>query len=307
MTDTQLVGLKEKETMSRLRRSLLFVPASSERFFAKAKDSPADTLIFDLEDAVAPERKPAAREALKEVLRDPGFARFERTVRINALDTPYFLDDVLAMVGAGADGLVIPKTDTAESTLFVDRLVALAEQRAGRPAGSVALLPLIEQPQAIGNAFAIARAASRVAAVAFGHGDFSLAMGIKAAPSTDGIVLHARCQVAIAAKAAGITPIDNVFLQIPDIDGLVAETRQGKQLGYEGKACIHPSQVEPVNAVYTPTPEEVAYARGLVAAFDQAVAEGKGAVTFQGRMIDGPIADIERTVLARARRAGVTV
>ncbi|MBI3796858.1 MAG: CoA ester lyase, partial [Deltaproteobacteria bacterium] len=235
--------------MSRLRRSLLFVPASSEKFFAKAKDSPADTLIFDLEDAVAPERKPAARETLKEVLRDPGFARFERTVRINALDTPYFLDDVLAMVEAGADGLVVPKTNTVESIQFVDRLVSLAEKRAGRADGAVALMPLIEQPEAIGNAFAIARATPRIAGIAFGHGDFSLAMGIKAAPSTEGVVFQARCQVAMAAKAAGITPIDNVFLDIPNIEGLMGETRQGKQLGYEGKACIHPNQVEPVNVV----------------------------------------------------------
>jgi citrate lyase beta subunit len=291
--------------MSRLRRSLLFVPASSEKFFVKAKDSPADTLIFDLEDAVAPERKPAAREALKEVLHDSGFSRFERTVRINGLDTPYFLDDVLAMVEAGADGLVMPKTNTAESILFVDRLVALAENRSGRPAGSVVLLPLIEHPEAIGNAFAIARATPRIAAIAFGHGDFSLAMGIKEAASTEGVVFHARCQVVMAAKAAGITPIDNVFLNIPDIDGLIAETRQGKQLGYEGKACIHPNQVEPVNRVYTPTQEEIAYARELVAAFEQAVAEGKGAVAFRGRMIDGPIADIERKVLERARKAGM--
>ncbi len=290
--------------MSRLRRSLLFVPASSEKFFAKAKDSQADTLIFDLEDAVAPERKPAARETMKDVLRDSGFARFERTVRINALDTPYFLDDLLAMVEAGADGLVVPKTNSAESILFVERLVALAEQRAGRAAGSVVLLPLIEQPEAIGNAFAIARATPRIAGIAFGHGDFSLSMGIKAAPSTEGVVFHARCQVAMAAKAAGITPIDNVFLDIPNVQGLVGETRQGKELGYEGKACIHPSQVEPVNTVYTPTPEEITYARELVAAFEQAVAEGKGAVAFRGRMIDGPIADIERVVLARARKVG---
>jgi citrate lyase subunit beta/citryl-CoA lyase len=293
--------------MSRLRRSLLFVPASSEKFFAKAKASQADTLIFDLEDAVAPERKPVARETMKEVLHDSGFAGFERTVRINALDTPYFLEDVLAMVAAGADGLVVPKTNSVDGILFVDRLVALAEQRAGRAAGSVVLVPLIEQPEAIGNAFAIARATSRIAGIAFGHGDFSLAMGINAAPSTEGVVFHARCQVVMAAKAAGVTPIDNVFLDIPNVEGLIGETRQGKHLGYEGKACIHPSQVEPVNTVYTPTPEEVTYARELVAAFEQAVAEGKGAVAFRGRMIDGPIADIERIVLDRARKAGARV
>jgi citrate lyase subunit beta/citryl-CoA lyase len=291
--------------MARLRRSLLFVPASSEKFFAKAKDSRADTLIFDLEDAVAPERKSAARETMKEVLPDSGFARFERTVRINGLDTPWFLDDVLAMVEAGADGLVVPKTNSVDGIQFVDRLVTLAEQRCGRAAGAVALLPLIEQPEAIGNVFAVAKATRRIAGIAFGHGDFSLAMGIKAAPSTAGVVLHARCQVVMAAKAAGIAPIDNVFLDIPNIEGLIAETRQGLQLGYEGKACIHPNQVEPVNAVYTPTPEEVEYARELVAAFEQAVAEGKGAVAFRGRMIDGPIAEIEKLVLERARKAGI--
>jgi citrate lyase subunit beta/citryl-CoA lyase len=293
--------------MSRLRRSLLFVPASSERFFAKAQASQADTLIFDLEDAVAPDRKASARETLKEILQDTGFSRFERTVRINALDTPYFLDDVLAMVEAGADGLVVPKTNTVEGIRFVDKLVSLAEGRAGREAGSVVLLPLIEQPEAIGNAFALAKATPRIVGIAFGHGDFSLSMGIKAAPSIDGIVLHARCQVVTAAKAAGITPIDNVYLDIPDIEGLGAETRQGKQLGYEGKACIHPNQVEPVNVVYTPTQEEVSYARDLIAAFEQAVAEGQGAVAFQGRMIDGPIADIERIVLERAGKAGMEV
>lgn len=291
--------------MPRLRRSLLFVPASSEKFFAKAQGSPADTLIFDLEDAVAPDRKAAARETLKTVLGDPGFSRFERTVRINGLDTPWFLDDVLVMVEAGADGLVVPKTNSVDNIQFVDRLVSLAEQRCGRAAGSTVLLPLIEQPEAIGNAFAIAKATPRIAGIAFGHGDFSASMGIKAAPSIDGIVLHARCQMVMAAKAAGITPIDNVFLDIPDIEGLTNETQQGKQLGYEGKACIHPNQVEPVNAVYTPTSEEVAYARDLVAAFEQAVAEGKGAVAFRGRMIDGPIADIEKLVLERARAAGM--
>lgn len=291
--------------MSRLRRSLLFVPASSERFFAKAQNSQADSLIFDLEDAVAPERKAIARETLKDVLSDSGFDRFERTVRINDLDTPYFLDDVLAMVEAGADGLVVPKTNSVEGIRFVDKLVSLAEERAGREPGSVVLLPLIEQPQAIGNAFSLAQASPRLAGMAFGHGDFSLAMGIRAAPSLDGIVLHARCQVVTAAKAAGIVPIDNVYLDIPDVEGLVAETRQGKQLGYEGKACIHPNQIEPVNAVYTPTAPEVVYARDLVAAFEGAVAEGKGAVAFQGRMIDGPIADIERIVLERAKKAGI--
>lgn len=291
--------------MPRLRRSLLFVPASSERFFAKAQASKADTLIFDLEDAVAPDRKIIARETLKEVLSDTRFANFERTVRINDLDTPYFLDDVLSMVGAGADGLVVPKTNTVEGIRFVDKLVSLAEERAGRQPGSVVLLPLIEQPQAIGNAFALAQATPRLAGMAFGHGDFSLSMGIQASSSVEGVVWHARCQVVTAAKSAGIVPVDNVYLDIPDLEGLAAETRQGKNLGYEGKACIHPNQVEQVNVVYTPTAEEVTYAHDLVATFEHAVAEGQGAVKFQGRMIDGPIADIERIVLERAKKAGI--
>jgi citrate lyase subunit beta / citryl-CoA lyase len=134
--------------------------------------------------------------------------------------------------------LVVPKTNSAESIQFVERLVSLAEQRCGRAAGSVLLLPLIEQPEAIGNAFAIAKATPRIAGIAFGHGDFSLAMGIKAAPSTEGVVFHARCQVVMAAKAAGITPIDNVFLDIPNIEGLAVETRQGKS-GGAGECDLH--------------------------------------------------------------------
>ncbi len=291
--------------MSRLRRSLLFVPASSERFFQKAKQSAADTLIFDLEDAVAPDKKGNARTTMVGVLQDPEFRSFERTVRINGTDTPYFLDDVLTMVQAGADGLVVPKINNAQNVEFVDRLVTLAEQRSRRKVGEVVLLPLLEEPEAIGNAFAIAAATPRIAGVAFGHGDFSLSMGIKAAPSLRGIVYHARCQVAMAARAAGVTAIDNVYLDIKDQSGLREETEQGKGLGYEGKACIHPNQVEQVNAVYTPTQAEVAYAEELVKAFEDAVRAGNGAVSFQGRMVDEPIANIERIVLARARLAGV--
>jgi citrate lyase subunit beta/citryl-CoA lyase len=291
--------------MSRLRRSLLFVPGSDERKIVRAKDSPADSLIFDLEDAVAPERKAAAREILSQVLHDPAFARFERTVRINGQDTNFFFDDVLAMVAAGADALVVPKTTSVAGIRFVDQLISLVEKRLGQPVGTVKLLPIIESPQAIGHVFAIARATPRTDALLFGHGDLSLAMGIKAAPSTEGVIFHARCQVALAAKAAGLDPIDNVFLQINDSEGLMAETQQGKLLGYEGKACIHPNQVLPVNTVYTPTSEEVAYARELLAEFAKAVAEGHGAVSFRGRMIDGPIADLERRVLERAQKAGV--
>lgn len=291
--------------MSRLRRSLLFVPASSERFFQKAKQSAADTLIFDLEDAVAPDHKTEARETMVGVLQDPEFRSFERTVRINGTNTPYFLDDVLTMVQAGADGLVVPKINNVQNIVFVERLVALAEQRSRRKVGEVVLLPLLEEPEAIGNAFAIAAATPRIAGVAFGHGDFSLSMGIKAAPSLGGIVYQARCQVAMAARAAGVTAIDNVYLDIKDQDGLREESDQGKGLGYEGKACIHPNQVEHVNAVYTPTRAEVAYAEELVKAFEDAVRAGNGAVSFQGRMIDEPIANIERIVLERARLAGV--
>jgi citrate lyase subunit beta/citryl-CoA lyase len=291
--------------MSRLRRSLLFVPGSDERKIVKAQDSPADSLIFDLEDAVAPERKAAARETLGQVLQDPAFARFERTVRINGQDTDFFFDDVLAMVAAGADAFVVPKTNSVEGIRFVDQLVSLVEKRSGQPLGKVKLLPIIESPEAIGSVFTIARATPRIDALLFGHGDLSLAMGIKAAPSTEGVIFHARCQVALAAKASGLDPIDNVFLQINDSEGFMAETQQGKSLGYEGKACIHPNQVSPVNTVYTPTPKEVTYAHELLAEFDKAVAEGHGAVSFHGRMIDGPIADLEKRVLERAQKAGV--
>ncbi len=188
---------------------------------------------------------------------------------------------------------------------MVADLVGLVEREAGLEPGSVKLLPLIETAIGVLNAHAIASATPRVEALLMGHGDLSLSIGIKEARAGDGTILHARCHIVLAAKATGREAIDTVFLDIDDLEGFKAEARQGLRLGYGGKLCIHPSQVEPVHAIYTPSPTEVAYARRVVEAFESALAEGRGVFALDRRMIDGPIVEAERTILERARKAGV--
>ncbi len=291
--------------MARVRRSMLFVPGSEPRKLERSPDLGADALIFDLEDAVTPERKADARARVAGVLRGRAPGGPERTVRINATTTPYFYDDLRAVVPAAPDALVVPKVGSAEEIRMVDRLVGFLEREAGLPAGTVRLLPIIETAAGVLNAAAIAAATPRIDGLAMGHGDLSLSLGIKEARAGDGTIWHARCQIVLAAKAAGLEPIDTVFLDIHDLDGFRAEARQGLRLGYAGKLLIHPVQIAAVHEVYTPSPEEIAYARRVVEAFEAASREGKGAFMLDGRMIDGPIVDTERTVLERARRAGL--
>jgi citrate lyase beta subunit len=291
--------------VARLRRSLLFVPGSDPRKLERSRGAGADTLIFDLEDAVAPAEKPNARRLVAGVVREADLGGAERTVRINATPTPDFAEDLKAVMAAGPGALVVPKVGSAEEIRMVDELVGFVERKTGRTPGSVKLLPLIETAAGVLNAAAIAAATPRVEALLMGHGDLSLSIGVKEARAGDGTILHARCQIVLAAKAAGKEAIDTVFLDIDDLEGFRAEARQGLRLGYGGKLLIHPSQVGPVHEVYTPSPAEVAYARRVVEAYEAALAEGRGVFALDRRMIDGPIVDAERTVLERARKAGV--
>jgi citrate lyase subunit beta/citryl-CoA lyase len=172
-------------------------------------------------------------------------------------------------------------------------------------ADGVRLLLLIESPAGIAAAVAIGRAAPHLEALCFGHADFSLQMGLGDADASRGVVYHARCTLAIAARACGIAPIDSVFLAVRDDAAFREDAALGCRLGFDGKLCIHPRQVEIVNDVYTPGPEQVEYANRVVEAWAQAAAEGRGVFALDGRMIDAPVVAVQRQVLARARRAGV--
>ncbi len=277
----------------RVRRSLLFVPGAEQRKLERATGAGADTLLLDLEDSVAPAQKEVARANVAAFLRRADFGECEAAVRVNAPGTPYFGDDVAAVVEAGGGCLLIPKCEGVH-TLAAVAAVASAATR---------LLALIESPRGVASVAAIATGAG-VEALCFGHADFTLEMGLAEADASRGVAYHARCNVAIAAKAAGVAPIDCVYMAVRDEEGFRRDAELGRDLGYEGKLCIHPRQVEIANEVYTPTAAQIDYATRVVEAWRQAEAESRGVFTLDDRMIDAPVVALQRKVLQRARRAG---
>jgi citrate lyase subunit beta/citryl-CoA lyase len=284
----------------RLRRSLLFVCGAEPDALEAARRSAADGLILDLEDTVTPDKKPLARRLVGDFLRAPARAGLERTVRVNASTTPWGAEDVTAVVAAGADALVIPKVESPEDVHRAERQLDHAERQAGRGRATVRLLALVETPLGVLNAYAIATASARLEALVIGHVDLSRTLGIKEAGAMEGTVLHARCQLVLAAKAASLDAIDAVFMDLRDPDGFSAEARQGLRLGFGGKLLISERQVPLVHAVYQPSEAEIAYARRLIAAWEAALAGGTGVFVFEGRVIDRPVVDAERTILVRA-------
>ena len=284
--------------MPRLRRSLLFVPGDDERKLDKSHQSAADVLLFDLEDAVVAARKDRARAAVAARLRAATSDGPELAVRVNPPGTPAHEDDVDAVVAAGATALVVPKV------VGGDVLHALAARLDGLDRdGRVALLALIESPAGLLAAGDWSSWPRRVEAVCYGHADFSLAMGLDGADAGEGIAWHARCEVALAARAADRAPIDTVHLDVRDADGCRRDARRGRELGYDGKLCLHPQQVEIVNEVYTPTAAAVARAREVVEAWAEAERAGRGVVTVGGTMSDAPLVALQQRVLERAARA----
>lgn len=283
--------------MTSLRRSLLFVPGDDERKIQRAFAARADTLLFDLEDAVAPARKAGARATVAAALQavPPGI---ERAVRINPAGTAFHDDDLAAMVAAGADVVLLPKCDDPD---VLDAVAAAVDRLA--PARDVRLLALLESARGVlvtGGAWAGCR---WLDALCFGHVDLALDLGLPAAAPDRGVLLHARCQVVLAARAAGVAAIDSAFVDFRDDAGCRADARLGRELGFGGKLCIHPSQVPIVNAAFTPDASEVARAREIVAAWDAAERRDAGVVAVAGTMVDAPVVALQRAVLARAAAA----
>lgn len=288
----------------RLRRSLLFVPAAEPRKVEKAREAAADMVVLDLEDSVAPERKADARAIVAATLREQTFGEADVAVRINAIGTPYFEADLEAVTEAGGRTIMLPKSESVEDVGAVVEMLATIERRRHKP-GPGALLLLVETPLGIANALAIGRATPRVSALCFGHADFSLSMGLLEADASHGIIYHARCTLVIAAKACGVAPIDSVHLAVKDEEAFRKDAELGLRLGFEGKLCIHPRQVEITNAVYTPAQEQIDYALRVIEGWDRTQAEHRGVFTLDGKMIDAPLVAVQRRVLERARRAGV--
>jgi citrate lyase subunit beta / citryl-CoA lyase len=288
----------------RLRRSLLFVPGAEPRKLEKAREAGADTLLLDLEDAVAPERKAEARANVAAAIRAGVFGNAEVAVRVNAPDTPYFEADIAAVIGSGGSAILLPKSEAVDQIVAVADTIDRLERETSRMHG-LKLLLLVESSAGITQAAALGRATPRVAALCFGHADFSLSMGLTDADAARGIVYHARCTLVIAAKACGVAPIDTVYLAVKDDAAFRDDAALGLQLGFEGKLCIHPRQVEIANQVYTPRPEQIEYAQRVIEASARAQSEGRGVFALDGKMIDAPLVAVQERILERARRAGV--
>jgi malyl-CoA/(S)-citramalyl-CoA lyase len=288
---------------------LLSVPASSERFFAKAAASAADTIMLDLEDSVAPEQKDAARRRTVEVVNTLDWGSKTLLVRINGLDTPWAWRDLVAVAEAcpRLDGVMVPKVDAPRDVQFVETLLSQVERAVNRTR-PIGIEILVESARGLANVEAIAAASPRLEAISFGPGDFAASIGNRGQriggpdPSyavltdPDGLGNRARhwgdvwhyalARLAVACRAHDLRPIDGVYVDFNDPDGFKAAAKRSLALGFEGKWCIHPSQIALANALYSPTAEEIAWARQLLAAMGAAHGAGAGAIQIGGQMID---------------------
>src|SRR5690242_11151647 len=271
-------------------RSVLYMPSSNERALEKAKSIACDGLILDLEDAVAPDAKPAAREAACAAAAGGEYGRRTLTIRVNGIGTEWHEADLAAAAKAGPDAVVVPKVNSAEE---VHGLVAALE-KAGAP-DHTTLWAMVETPVAILDALSIARSSQRLSALVLGTNDLVKELYAEHVPGRAPILpsLH---QALLAGRAAGIAVLDGVYNDVKDLDGFLDECRQARQLGFDGKTLIHPGQVEGANEVFAPSAEAVEEARGILDAWDAGA--GSGVVTYNGRMVENLHVESARRTLA---------
>lgn len=282
-----------------IHRSFMFVPGNSEKMLTKALGlENLDVAMFDLEDGVPPADKEGARELVGEMLgRPPGGPT--RYVRINAIGTERMEADLPAVVLPGLAGLVLPKVDEADEVRLVDQRLSELEPRFGLANGSIQLIAAIESARGLLDAAAIARSSPRLVGMMFGAEDFGLDIGLSTNREGEAReMLYARSAFVIAAASAHVQAIDGVWPDIRDLDGVRRDAIQARRLGFSGKSTFHPGQIDIINEVFSPTAEDVDYARRLVAAFDAAQAAGQGSIAFGGQLVDRPIVERARRVLA---------
>jgi citrate lyase subunit beta/citryl-CoA lyase len=278
----------------RPRRSLLFMPGANARALEKSRELPADGLIFDLEDAVEPDAKAAARADVAAALRQGGYGRRELVLRVNALDTAWGAGDLAAAAALPLNAVLLPKVESAERV----RDTAARLDEAGAPAG-LALWCMIETPRGVLAAAAIAAASPRVAALVMGTSD--LTKDLRAAEMRDRLPLLTSLQlVLLAARAHGLAALDGVHLDLADDAGFAAACAQGNALGFDGKTLIHPKQIAPANAAFAPSAGEIAQARKIIAAHEAALTAGKGIVVVGGRLIENLHVEAAQRLVALA-------
>lgn len=278
----------------RPRRSVLYMPGANARALDKARTLPADALILDLEDSVAPDAKEEARTRVAEAVAAGGYGHREVTVRVNAPGTPWHADDLRAAAEAGPDAVVVPKVDGPGTV----SAVAAALEAAGAP-DRTAVWAMLETPAAVLDARRIAAASERLTVLVMGTNDLAKELRAAHVPGRAPL-LAALSAVLLAGRAEGRVVLDGVYNDVRDLDGFAAETLQARDLGFDGKTLIHPKQIEPCNRIFTPAAEDVDRARRILEAFDQATSQGRGVVTVDGRMIENLHVEEARRVLALA-------
>lgn len=282
--------------MIRPRRSVLFMPGSNPRALEKARTLPADGIILDLEDAVAPDAKASARDAIAQAVTAGGFGKREVIIRINALDSPWWIDDVTMAGRVKPDGILVPKiSSVADLTAIADRLSDINADM------SVKVWAMIETSGAILHAEELAAASKdsemRLAGFVFGPNDIARETRIRMLPGR-AAMLPMIIHCILAARLHGLEMLDGPYSGIGDAEGFLAEATQGRDIGFDGKTLIHPGQIDACNEIFTPPPEEVAYARRVIAAFQQPENASRGAIQLDGKMVERLHADMAKRTIA---------
>lgn len=272
-----------------LLRSMLYFPANNVRLVVKAATLPVDAVIFDLEDAVSLDDKETARTLAGDyvsLIKKRGKQTF---VRLNSIGTGLTKEDLKSVVVKGLDGVILAKTESKSNAIRLAKMLDVAEKRSGLKPKSIKIMPLIESAKGVENSSAIATATDRILALAFGAGDYYRDLGrdVTTISEEEDELLYARSRIVNTATAAGIKAIDTPFLgSIVDKAAFLREVKLAVRLGFKGKQCVHPSQIEPINELFSPRPEDVNRAIRLVEAFDKAQQRGVAAISFEGKMVD---------------------
>ena len=291
--------------MERLRRTMMFVPASNPGMMRDASIYGADSIMFDLEDSVSLKEKDTSRFLLYNALKTFDYGDTETVVRINSLDMGG-KDDIYATVRAGIQVIRLPKTESAQDVLDAEAVIEDAERKCGREVRTTKMMAAIEGPQGVLNALSIATASKRLIGIALGSEDYVTAMKTRRYADRDSEeIFFARSMIVHAARAAGIAALDTVFSDVDDEETLRKETEFIKQIGFDGKSVINPRQIPVVNSVYTPTEKEINNAKNVIYAIEEAESRGSGVIALNGKMIDKPIVERAQRVLMLAEKAGL--
>ncbi len=289
--------------MERLRRTMMFVPASNAGMLRDAYIYGADSIMFDLEDSISLKEKDTSRFLVYQAVKTIDYGKTETVVRINGLDAGG-RDDIEALVRAGIDVIRLPKTETAQDILDVEAVIEAVEEKAGREIGSTKMMAAIESAEGVLNAVEIAKASERLIGIALGAEDYVTNMHTKRSPEGQEL-FFARSMILHAARNAGIAALDTVYSDVNNEEGLRHEVEVIKQLGFDGKSVINPRQIPIVNSVFAPSESEIENALNVIRAIEEAEEKGSGVIALNGKMIDKPIVERAERVLNLAEAAGL--